>query len=673
MFKAIVIFFLISSNIMFSNIDSLRKSLENKPDSVKFKEYNLYASSLVNSNPKASLDILLSISELSKKIKESEKLARYYFNLAFAYDYLENLDSALINYYLSLNILRDIKAKVGINHCLNNIGIIYKKKNNYIAALKAYREAYDFAKNNNNTPSMLSVINNIANIYLDLKDYEKMKETLDKGLEISIESNDTLSRGFIYSNIGNYYNLVGNYTKAKQFCEKGFTYLKLTDRLDLITSNRNLLARILISQNETSRALPLLKFAETYADSLKNDLLISNIYNTYGSYYTKSGDFKQSIDYNIKSLEISKNLNNTFILKNLYDNIADNYFALGDFENAYKYLDTLINLTDSLNKIAVVSEIAQASLSLEGDFNAERVVKYREEVKSTKEENALIKKYLNEITVYLYIIGLLALFLLGLTAMLVFKAKQLKRTNEALSLSEKNLMDLNATKDKFFSIIAHDLRGPMGGTKMILDQMNIYRDDFTDIEKQEIIKELAVSSAEMLNLLENLLLWSTAQRNTLEINQSRFNANAAVQSTIDLLITTANNKNITINNYIDENLVIDNDVNLFDTLIRNTVNNSIKFTNSGGKIELFNELNGSQAVFIIKDNGVGIDEIDLDNLFRIDYKKPEIGTNGERGTGLGLIICKEFSQIMGGDISISSKSGEGTTVKISLPLTVHNN
>jgi PAS domain S-box-containing protein len=246
-----------------------------------------------------------------------------------------------------------------------------------------------------------------------------------------------------------------------------------------------------------------------------------------------------------------------------------------------------------------------------------------------------------------------------------------KKAEEELIRSQKKLEELNAMKDKFFSIIAHDLKNPLGGYVNLTNMLYDSFDDMNEDEKKEIIELLNDSSKTVYNLLENLLEWSRSQRGKIPHKPENYDISFIADNVISVLALQTEAKNIRINNKIDKSSIAYFDVNSITTVIRNLLSNAIKFTPEGGTITLDAnkiEHGGNQFYEVqVSDTGVGMSPEQMNNLFRIDKSVSTKGTNDESGTGLGLILCKEFINKNGGDIKISSIPGEGSTFKFTLP------
>lgn len=244
-----------------------------------------------------------------------------------------------------------------------------------------------------------------------------------------------------------------------------------------------------------------------------------------------------------------------------------------------------------------------------------------------------------------------------------------KKAQEIIQQKNDELAEINASKDKLFSIIAHDLKSPFSGfiglTKMMSENIH----DFTYEEIQEYSLSMFESSSNLYGLLENLLDWSRIQRRLIEYNPVFCSLFDQIQTCIKLQNETAKQKNITIINNIDSKIHVYIDTAMFNTVIRNLISNSIKFSNPYNQIEIANihSENNRLVKIYVKDYGIGMSDEIKNNLFKIDQKNSRKGTSNEASTGLGLLLCKEFITQIGGEISFESVENEGTTFYLSLP------
>ncbi len=237
---------------------------------------------------------------------------------------------------------------------------------------------------------------------------------------------------------------------------------------------------------------------------------------------------------------------------------------------------------------------------------------------------------------------------------------------EIESQNEK-LIELNATKDKFFNIIAHDLKNPFNGILGLTDLIVSYKEKYDlkgIIQYVELINESAHGA---FKLLENLLQWARSQTGGIDFKPENFKLVNLVSDVIGLSENMATSKNITINAEISRNLIIFADENMLNTILRNLLTNAIKFTKKDGKIIITATEQDTDIQITVSDTGIGMNEDKMKRLFKISEKVSTLGTEKETGTGLGLILCKEFVAKHGGRIWVESEVGKGSTFKFTIP------
>jgi len=238
---------------------------------------------------------------------------------------------------------------------------------------------------------------------------------------------------------------------------------------------------------------------------------------------------------------------------------------------------------------------------------------------------------------------------------------------EKVEEQREELKDLNATKDKFFSILAHDLKNPFSNLYSMSELISENYESLDEAEKVIMLKNINKSTEFIYNLLENLLTWSKSQRGRIEYNPTKFSLTNLIQENINLHRVPAENKGVSIQSGLKDDIQAYGDREMINTVMRNLINNAVKFTDKGGSVEVSaNELDGFIEVHV-KDKGVGISPENLQKLFHIDVKFKSTGTEGETGTGLGLILCKEFVEKNGGSIRVESEEGSGSSFIFTIP------
>jgi len=320
--------------------------------------------------------------------------------------------------------------------------------------------------------------------------------------------------------------------------------------------------------------------------------------------------------------------------------------------------EDFINKPIPINKLVVAEDIPRLKKNIQDAFNgletsgnSYRVYNNKGEIKTLAIYKSFIKSD-GEIT--------------GLRTIAVDITNQ-KIAEETLINSEQRLRELNATKDKFFSIIAHDLKNPfndvMGFTQLL--DLNIEKYDINKIK--QFVNIIHQSSKLAYNLLENLLEWSRSQTGILTFKPEKILLNDIIFENLELHESTIENKNLTIYSDFTEDYFAYADKNMIRTVIRNLMSNAIKYTNKGDFIRI-NILNTKDnCKFIISDSGIGISQENIKKIFKIDESYSTVGTEQEKGTGLGLILCKEFIEKNNGELWAESDLGKGSAFSFTLP------
>ena len=245
---------------------------------------------------------------------------------------------------------------------------------------------------------------------------------------------------------------------------------------------------------------------------------------------------------------------------------------------------------------------------------------------------------------------------------------ELKIKEQKIKEQNQELTELNTSKDKFFSIIAHDLRGPLGGLMGLTELMADETKQFTPEQNKELKLTLSHSTRNIYTLLENLLEWSQIQQGNIAFSPQMLDLRKLVNDCMKSVAESAEKKAIEIVTDIPAETKVFADINMLQTTIRNLATNAVKFTQHRGTVTIsFNVADNGSAIISVKDTGIGMSKKLLDDLFKLDVDTRRKGTNGEPSTGLGLLLCKEFVEKHGGNLWVESEEGKGSEFNFSIP------
>lgn len=562
-------------------------------------------------------------------------------------------------------------------------------------AINCASKSIQIAEENNFKELSIQGLSYIGVIHLQQSNYEVAHKIFIRVLELSDQNNFVEQKGWSYNNLGHLIYLLGNYDQAKEYLFKSLTIMNSLDNKQGLGYGYLRLSEVYIETNQLDSAIFYANQAIEIRKKIGNKKLIARAQLNLGKIlevkkqYTKALDLYHSIKNNIQEkgkIEIA---------------ISRCYYNLNNFSECIKYAkigydlslpkknyEQLVELSDILFKsYKKLNDLNNALFYLEKKYEySEKLINdnknkqiaflhYTYNFKQKEAENELLltqAKLKDRLLLFAWIgIGILVLIVI----IIVVSWKKVKKynnilreQNEQIQNQTKLLRELNITKDKFFTIIAHDLKNPIGSYKNITGFMHDNFEELTKDEIKEFIETMYNSSVNLQELLEQLLEWSKLQSNKIQTNFTTFDITKILESNISLLQNIAQQKNINLELINKENIYVEADMNMINTVIRNLLSNAIKFTNFNGRIIVNSKINNDEVIVIIKDNGVGMSEKTLNSLFDLAEKKSLPGTNNEKGTGLGLILCKEFVERNNGKIWVESKLGEGSTFYFTVKL-----
>ncbi len=667
----ILILFAYCDSFGSKEIDSLKKLIVSTPEIRKPKLINELASKYWFSNPQESFRLSREALALSLKLQSDSAVASSNYTIGVTHLIINNNDSAFFYLNSSLEQFKQLNDSLKIANNLRAIADVYNSISDMENAQKYFHSAYKlFEKlklnvDNNNVFYKLYAIllNNFGIFQLNLNNFQEAKTYFETSKTYYVKLNDMQGLSIAYYNTGicwlklkNIDSCIENYTKAYKIAADN-------NILTIKSSALMSLGEIYYEEEKFSDALKYLELSLPIMIQLEDKSSTAYNYMLQSQIYFEIKQFNKSKEYLDLSVKYSKESNRIELILDSYRLYAEIYNEMNDLKKSIKYYVLHINLKDSLNKIEKTQRIAEIDkkFQFERKENENKILRYNYQVKE-----------LNNKQLRITIISLIIIISLIVITLFIIKrrAKMKEELNCLLQIKNQELEITNATKDKFFSIIAHDLKNPLGSFREVTKLLYEANADFTEDEKMEFLELMKNSSNNIYSLLENLLDWSRSQQGKISFNPQQIDLNILVEDTIQLLKLTTNKKSITIMNLMQSNNLISVDTNLIITVIRNLLSNAIKFSPIGGLIEIGEVIKPSEGFMhiFVKDKGVGMTEGTIKKLFRIDENVSSLGTAGESGTGLGLILCKEFVEKHGGKIWVESEVGVGSTFWFSLPI-----
>jgi signal transduction histidine kinase len=593
---------------------------------------------------------------LATKINDEKRVAHAYSQIGRNYTAQGNFAKSTEYLSKALKIMKKIGDKKEIANILSAISRGYIRQGLREEAFEVGKEALNIAEEIQDKPMIASTLMIVGDYYMYKKDLKNGFAYLTRGLSIRKELGDR-------QGIMNTLNAIGAYYTTNKEFTKAFSCFNESFRIAMNLNNKQV----------QSYALHKLALTHFYQNKHQDSVIY---------YSEKAFVIAQVGNFFIEKKEIVKLLHTT-------------YASLKQHDKAYHYFTIFHTLNDSITNIDNAKKIKEMKVDFELEKKEKEIA-----LLNTQNELQLEESKNQKLLLYLFALGLLAL---TVVAFLVFRSKEKEKKaklllqqqnevieqknkdlqekndqieaqneeitsqneeivqqNEEISMQSEKLEELNKMKDKLFSVIAHDLRSPISSLKDTLHTSHL------EILNPEDLRQINVSLNHQLanvdNTVETLLQWARVQMAVVKPNPQNFPLFAVADEIVSFLQETANKKQVEIESEIPENVLVYADINHIRIALRNILANAVKFSYEKGKIVVnaIETANNEQVIASIKDEGTGMTAAQLSLLFTINMSSQR-GTAGEKGTGLGLILCKEFIEKNGGQIWVESEEGKGSS------------
>lgn len=689
---------------------SCNDRVDNNPQkAISFRAKIKSANTLSLSNPDSSLIILNELKDILKS-NNTLDIYKYYNAKAFYFWNIDKLDSS--KYYYLFVARQPVNEKTDsiIIRANYNAGILFFHLGECDSAIKYTSRALDISIATKDTVALTKVYYHLSNYYQTKEQYPEALSHLLKAISlIELTDSDSTQLAKSYNSLGIIYNSFGKIEEARTAYKQSLLILKktrkITDPLIVPTVYNNLSSLYKNKLNDYDSAFYFIKqgLATAKPGSRINSTLNSNI----GMFFEDQKQYDSALFYLKKSYEIYPLIKNRKNYPNSLIQIGLIFLKQKQCDSAYFYVNSALKIAEEkeyISQIVYSYQILSKIDSTMGNYksalkNYQISTKYAdsslrmkniEELESLKLQFETAKKDTelkllnaqnknNENTIrtqkFFLIVSIITtiVFIFFIIALLKSRKniqsskKKIIEDQEAIAIQNEKLSELIKTKDKFFSIISHDLRGPFHSQIGLLDMMLEDYNSFSDEERYDIIHSIRNTSQNSFELLNMLLEWSRAQRGLIECIPETINCYDIIEKSIESAIAHAKEKDQTIYNNINKNAVVFADQKLINTIFNNLINNSIKFTPIGGSITISMEEKPNEFVFCVTDTGIGMPQEKADKIFNIDSDFKRKGTSNEPSTGLGLVIVNEFVTLLKGKIWAISEVDKGSSFYLSLP------
>ena len=656
-----------------NNSDSINNLLHSSSDKEKINILYNQATLLRFNNPTKAVEYGNQAIDVAIKINEADALAKCNQLVADIYFREGSFAKAKEYYFQSLNFFIKTKNEKGKAEVNNSIASINFAQGNFPAAVEGYLSALRFYEETNDNVGLLNSYNNLASLYEKQNNFSKAIEYNLRAIKLYESSKDKLRTVVTFDNIGNIFLRQENFTKAKEYFNRSLKiYTEINNKAG-IANNLNLLGDIEFKLHQNEEASILYKKSLALSEELNMQALVVSNLNDLGENYFFLKQYDKAIPCLKRSIEIAKKGGFNIELDIAYKRLAEVYTTTNEKGKAHTFSALSSEIKDSLFNDSVVKQLADISLRYESEKKQTQIelLSKEQQVRDAElqSERQIRKVFIGAFSILSLIFLILIYFFIQNKRIAKNLEKQkfeLEQKNIAILEQTEKLNQLNSVKDRFFSIISHDLRNNLTTMKLYFDLIS--HPDYEESENKEVTKNISGSVENTIDLLENLLIWASAQIKGVPIHIQKLHLHSLTEETFNLLNNAAFQKNIELKNEINENITAYGDMDMIKLVLRNLIANAIKFTSEKGMIRVTGETTNEYCKINIIDNGVGISKISIDRLFNQYLNPTTKGTGNEKGTGLGLILCKDFIERNNGRIWVESEEGKGSAFIFELPL-----
>jgi signal transduction histidine kinase len=582
-----------------------------------------------------SMDYANQAFELAGEIGYPEGKADALNRIGNVHYFLGNHDGAIENYHKAFEISRSLDDFRRTGICLNNIGLLYTNIREYDSSEVYLTLALREKEKHGDQELIASTLNNLAILYRNTQKYKLAIEYNVRQLDIWEKTKNSRNLARIHRQMGDIFYHKGWFNESLDHLTRSLSIAKASDDSSSIARTFYLMARTRLEMNDPDHAMADISRSLEIASALPSNSLLRDNKNLLSRYYKIIGDHQAALE-------------NFISYSSLKDSIRINSSG-----NRFRQLEGIFEMAKQNQEIELLRK--------------ENLVQEMQFIRQSDYKILLI--FLLVLLVSFKLIVIHRLWLIHKTnKALRDKIAQLENTNQKLTNSAQALEQLNAAKNRFFSIIAHDLKNPFNA---LLGFSEMISTNFNDLKESELREYLGIvhqSTQNLFKLLENLLKWSASQTGSMHYLPEKFDLVSLIQSEINFIRIGLAKKQIEITVNLPDELVITSDKHMISTIIRNMLDNAVKFTGRGGKISILAKKEMESVYTEVADSGIGIPEEIKEKLFRLDATTCRKGTEKEEGGGLGLILCKELILKAKGEIGVAGNNGKGSRFWFRLPV-----
>jgi len=641
---------------------------------------------------------------------EAEDLKNYYETVkekGNAHLFKSEFDQAINLYNTALDFYKRNDMHIGVSRCLNNLGIIHKNRGDYLEALSVYEESVLYLDTVSNAYDISQAYINMGNVFVFLGSYDQALEYFSRALLISEREGYQKNINICLANSGVVQNKIENYREAENLYRRSLIVSQINNDPVMVSNCLINIGTNFADMGEPEKGLEYVLRGLAIKEELEDERRVSNCFIHLAHIYHLMEEPDTAIQYFNKAIPVKEHLGDQEGLVRCYLGLASVMLDRAQYREAWQMINNALEIAMEINTrehIADALEMKRQIAVARGDYRAayqfatdhqlyidslmdeatyragmEMEFRYRSKVLEQENENLRIQSSLDQALMrrrngILYtIVGVAMLLALGLL-LVVYFLRKLKNTS--IKLEEQNLViikqnlkldQLNRTKDRMMSIIAHDLRGTIGNQLTAVEVLHrIESEGSSEIDRRKLLGNLKHSASYSLELLENLLHWSRLEEQESYYHPEKVNLSPLIVNCLALYDENAANNVLSIHPAIPEKVNCTTDRIMMEVIFRNLISNAIKFTSRGGKITVSIGKEDGSIFFKVSDEGIGMSPEEINKILN-NGGYTRRGTANEKGAGMGLTLVREFTGIHNGELKINSKPGEGSVFEVIIP------
>lgn len=630
-----------------------------------------------DNDPAKAIDYTQNAVEFARQTDQTDLLAKSEQQLGLIYFRNGSFVKARESYLLASKYFQQLNNDKGKADVDAALGAVFLGQGNLSASLEKYLDALRYYENVNDRQGQLNVFNALGNIYTRQNNFTKAIEYNLKAITIYERSSDKFRTLVGYDNIGNIYIRQGNYRQAGYYFNKSLILYKELNNTAGVAFTTHQLGNIALKSDNTQQAISYYTSSLRMAEQLKTQPLIVSNCNGLAEAYTALKEYEKAIALYKRAVSIAQKVGMNIELETAYEGLSKVYKLTENTDRARTYTALSTQIKDSLYNDSTIKKLADLQLLFESEKKQKQIELLSKE-QQIKESDLLRERQLRIFLISLITLMALLIAVFGylytqnkkITKRLEQQNKDLEHKTTEILEKKEELGQLNSVKDRFFSIISHDLRNNLTTMKLYFDLVS--HADYKPGDHQELTIQISSSVQNTIDLLENLLIWASTQIKGIPLHIQKLHLHTLAEENISLVNAQAMQKEVKLFNNIEEDVTAFGDIDMISLVLRNLITNAVKFTAAGGRIIVSAEIQNGFIYTSVTDTGVGIGRETLENMFTQNANPTTKGTANEKGTGLGLLLCKDFVERNGGTITVKSKEGEGSTFTFSLPLQMPN-